>query len=147
MPFVSRPYDKRFSDLVFHELDPCVGYARESVNVTPPAASAPVLVGTVVFRAKSTNPAAAYAVLAASGDIALTNEYAVIYGDQYSFNPSFVPNAIVANEFNAVGFVRGPIQIKDYFVKQVHSALTSTQFETLRQVLKAQGIIMEKTLA
>lgn len=146
MPFVSRPYDDRFSDLVFHELDPCVGYARESVNVTPPAASAPVLIGTVVFRAKSLDPSAAYAVLTSAASIVATNEFAVIYGDQYSFNPSFVPNAVNAGEFNAVGFVRGPLQIKEYFVKQRHSGLNATQFETLRQALKAQGIIMEKTL-
>ena len=47
MPVVARPLEPLFSDLVFHELDPSVGYARECINVTPPAASAPVLLGTV----------------------------------------------------------------------------------------------------
>lgn len=262
MPFVANPYEARFSDLVFHELDPSVGYARECINVTPPAASAPIKLGQVVFRAKAT-PAfnntetatftfedvtasgenatitiagrvititdgdsataaqiaqafitgvtvgsaavsgtlsgytivagataaeavfasatpntnvtdltatvagdagaltpvisqgvagnQAYAVVANATALVNTNEFAVVYGNNYGFNASFVPNAIVDGEFNAVGFKRGPVQLKDYYIKQVAqdadgANLTDAQFETLRELLKQQGIIVEITL-
>lgn len=151
MPFVANPYEARFSDLVFHELDPSVGYARECINVTPPAGGAPVTIGTVVYRAAGTDPEGAYAVLSAAAQLVATNEFAVVYGDNYGFNASFVPNAIVAGEFNAVGFKRGPVQLKDYYIKQVAqdadgANLTDAQFETLRELLKKQGIIVEITL-
>lgn len=147
MPFVDMPYSKRLSDLVVHELDPSVGYGRKCVNVTPPAAGAAVEIGTVVFRAKGVDPEGAYAVLSAAAQIAETNEFAVIYGDEYSFNPSFVPRAIIAGQFNAVGFVghSGGLQLKEYFLKQVHSALTDAQFASLKEVLEKQGIVVLET--
>ena len=115
MPFVTMPYSKRLSDLVVHEIDPSVGYGRKCVNVTPPAGGAAVEIGTVVYRAKGTNPEGAYAVLSAAAQIAETNEFAVIYGDHYSFNPSFVPRAIAAGQFNADGFVghSGVLKLKE----------------------------------
>lgn len=152
MPFTDFPYEARFSDLVFHELDPSVGYARECINVTPPAASAPVVMGTVVFRAKTvTDPYAAYAVVSAAGQLVDTNEFVVVYGDEYSFNASFVPKAVQTTTFNAVGFKRGPIQLKEYYIKAwAQDAdglnLTDAQFASMKEVLKRQGVIVEITL-
>lgn len=152
MPFVANAYAARFSDLVFHELDPSVGYARECVNVTPPAASAPIVLGTVAFRAKTvTDPYAAYAVVSSAAQLVDTNEFVVIYGDNYSFNPSFVPFAVNATTHNAVGFKRGPVQLKEYYIRQWAQAvgglaLTDTQYASLKEVLKRQDIVVEKTL-
>jgi hypothetical protein len=128
-------------------MDPRVGYSRKCVNVTPPAAGATVDIGTVVFRAKGTDPAAPYAVLSAALDIAETNEFAVVYGDHYSYNPSFAPRAIAAGQFNAVGFVghSGGLQLKEYFLKQRHAALTDAEFASLKEVLEKQGIIVLET--
>lgn len=148
MPVVARPLEPLFSDLVFHELDPSVGYARECINVTPPAASAPVLMGTVVFRAKSTDPYAPYAVLTANAAIVETNEFAVVFGNQFGFKASFVPDVVQTTNFNAVSFKRGPVQLKDYYIKMRHiPGITAPQFETLREILKKQGIIVEITVA
>lgn len=153
MPFVANPFSKRFSDLVFHEIDPSVGYARESVNITPPTTATTVELGSVFFRAKSLDSAAPYARLSAAAQLVDTNEFVVIYGDRYSFNPAFVPFAVTTGEFNAVGFKRGPLQLKEYYIKQVvqaatangGAALTDAQFETLRELLKRQDIIVEVT--
>lgn len=154
MPFVANAFAKRLSDLVFHEVDPSVGYARESVNITPPTGATTVDLGSVFFRAKSLDPAAPYARLSAAAQLVDTNEFVVILGDRFSFNPAFVPFAVAAGEFNAVGFKRGPVQLKEYFIKQVTQAaagdggagLTDAQFETLREVLKRQDIIVEVTV-
>lgn len=144
MPFQAMPVrEKRLSDLVvFEGFEPSVGYNRRDINVTPPAASAPVKLGTVVFRVKSTDETAAFAVVAAVGDIALTNEYAIVIGDQYSYQASFVPAAIAAGKFNAIAYTSGPMKIKEYLPKAIHSALNATQFAALAQALEKQGIVV-----
>lgn len=151
MPFETVAFRSLFSDLVVNEYEPSIGYCRESINVTPPAASAPVKLGTVVYRAKSLNPAAAYTVLDGAGALVSTNEFAVIIGDEYSFKPEYVPNAIQANEFNSVAYKRGPVILKEYYIKAIAqdaagANLSAAEFITLKEVLKAQGIVVERTL-
>lgn len=145
MPFVNDAFQARLSDLIFDEYIQA-GYTREVINVTPPAASAPVTIGTVVFRAKSLDPADPYVVIADNTALVDTNEFAVVFGDGYGFNPSFVPNAVEAGRTNAVSIQRGPIQLKDYYIKQVHSTLTAAEIITLKELLKNQGVIVEVTL-
>lgn len=148
MPFVSDAFNKRFSDLVVHEIDPSVGYGRKSINVTPAGV---VELGTVVFRAKGTNPEAPYAVFSNVDQLVATNEFAVVYGDHFSFNPSFTPRAVAAGRFNAVGFVghTGGLQLKEYYIKERATAavpaITAAQFESLKELLEVQGIVVLET--
>lgn len=142
---------KRFSDLVVHEIDPSVGYSRQSVNVTPPA-SGTIPMGTIGVRAKSADPAAAYSILSGPLDLVDTNEFVVLYGDCYGQKGDFSVFAIEADEFNAVGFVghAGGVQLKEYYIKQIAqdpagAALTDAEFEQLRQLLSLQGIIVLET--
>ena len=109
-----------------------------------------------MYRAKSADLTAAWTVLASATPLVATNEFAVVYGDHFSFNPSFIPRAIAANQYNAVGFVgtSGALQLKEYYIKQVAkdtvpnggAALTDAQVETLKGLLEAQGIQVLKTL-
>jgi len=148
MPFENiAPRDVRLSDLVVWEgFDVIDGFNRRDLNITPPAASAPVKLGTIVFRAKSTDETAPFAVVAASGDVALTNEYAVVLGNHYGYKTSFVPAAIAAGKFNAIAYTSGPMKIKDYLPKAIHSALNATQFAALAQALEKQGIVVLDTV-
>lgn len=148
MPFEAiAPRAARLSDLVVWEgFEPSDAFNRRDINVTPPAASAPLKLGTIVFRAKSTDETAAFAVVAAAGDVALTNEYAVVFGDFYGYKPSFVPAAIAAGKFNAIAYTSGPMKIKDYLPKAIHSALNATQFAALAQALEKQGIVVLDTV-
>jgi hypothetical protein len=151
MAFESVAYKARLSDLIVNEYEPSVGFCRESINVTPPAASAPVLMGTIGYRAKSLNPAAAYTVLDADTALVATNEFVVFIGDEYGYKESFVPNAIQTGEYNAVAIKRGPVVLKDYYIKAVAqdaagAALTDANVATLVELLKLQNIIVEKTL-
>lgn len=143
------------SDLVYHELDPSVGYARSDINVTPPAGGGAVAMGTIVFRAKAdaNTAATAYAVLSAAADISVDNEYAVVFGDHYGCKESFVPRAIAADQFNAVAFVgkSGAVMLKDYLIKAIAqdaggANLSDSEFENLREVLSMQGLRVENTL-
>lgn len=139
-----------FSDLVYHEFDPAVGYSRQDINVTPPAGGAAIKMGTVVFRAKdaANTFATPYTVLEDETGISDENQYAVVFGDHYNVQSSFVPREIEAGRYNAVGFVgkSGGLMLKDYLIRKVHNTLTEEQFQTLREVLAAQGIIVEVTL-
>lgn len=151
MPFVDISGTDRLSDLIVNEYEPSIGYCRESVNVTPPAAGAAVKVGQVAFRVKSLDPAAAYAVVSDAAQLVSTNEFVVLIGDEYAFKPSYVPNAIQAGEFNSVALKRGPAILKEYYIKAIAqdaggAALTDAEFVTLKEVLKNQGLICERTL-
>lgn len=148
MPFTDAVYQARLSDLVVHEIDPSVGYSRRDINVT---AATELQIGAVVFRAKDTDLTAPYAPLDDASDLVDTNEFAVIYGDQFSFNPSFTTRAIAAGQYNAVGLVgtSGGLQLKEYYIKQrivTDAGLTEGNFETLKGLLEAQGIQVLKTL-
>lgn len=148
MPFTDAVYQARLSDLVVHEIDPSVGYSRRDINVT---AGTKLNIGAVVFRAKAAGLAAPYAPVTDAGDLVDTNEFAVIYGDQFSFNPSFTTRGISAGQYNAVGFVgtSGGVQLKEYYIKQrivTDAGLTEANLETLKGLLEAQGVQVLKTL-
>lgn len=147
MPFTDVTIVPRYSDLIVDEpvgTQPTL-FTRDDINITPPAASAPVLFGTVVFRAKSSDKTAPWAVVSAAGDLALTNEFAVVLGDNYAFRGTFVPKAIAAGFYNGVAVVRGPIQLKDYFLKKIHSGLSAANFALLVGALAKQGIVVVPT--
>lgn len=151
MAFTAMIERARLSDLIVTDYDPSTGYTHDNINVTPPAGGAPVTLGTVVFRAKSANPEAAYAVLSADTDVVATNEFAVVFGDHYAFNPSFVPKTIAAGKFNAIAVRRGPVSLKEYHLKKITqdvagAALTDAEFASLKELLKLQGIVVLDTV-
>lgn len=153
MAFTDRAYPKQMSDLVVSEVNPSLGYARETINVTPPAASAPIKFGQVVFRAKSADPLAPYAVITAAANVAIANEFAVVFGDNYSVQDGFVPNAVSTNATigNAVAFVRGSVILKEHYIKEIAmdatgANLTAAKFGELKELLAKQGVIVEDSL-
>lgn len=133
------------SDLVLNETAKAIGLARQSINVTPPANNGKIKLGTVVFRAKSLDLESPYTVLTSATELSTDNEYAVVFGDNFSTEDGFVPKAIVAGKFNAVGFVKGYIQLKDYFLKQDLASFTSAQFNQLISLLRIQDILVAPT--
>lgn len=137
--------ETRLSDIVFHEQDPCVGAAREDINVTP--TTTPIKAGTVVFRALSElDQYAPYTVLTDAAALTVENEFGIVIGDQFSFRSEFTPKAVADKTFNAVVLKRGNIQVKEYLPKQIHGETLGEDFETLRELLKRQGVIMELTV-
>lgn len=150
MAFTNRAYPKQLSDLVVSEVNPSLGYARETINVT---AGATVPFGQVVFRTKSADPLAPYALITAAGNVALANEYAVVFGDNYGVQDSFVANALETNATtgNAVAFTRGPVILKEHYIKEIATLstganLTAAKFGELKELLAKQGVIIEDSL-
>lgn len=135
----------QLSDLVLHERDPSVGYAREVVFVDV-AADTPVAMGMVAYRAKAATDTA-YTLLSASSQLVATNEFVVLFGDRYNAKPQGFTLLAADTTDNAVGYVRDNVILKDYLVKQATTGfLNATQFEGLRHLLKEQGVILEITV-
>lgn len=144
MAIVNRTFTQ-LSDLVVHERDPSVGYAREVVFVDV-AADTPVVMGMVAFRAKAATDTA-YTLLSAAGQLVTTNEFIVLFGDEYGAKPQGFTLLAAETTDNAVGYVRDNVILKDYPIKQATSGfLNATQFEALRHLLKEQGVIVEITV-
>lgn len=144
MPLVQRGFTQ-LSDLVVHEKDPSVGYAREVVFVDV-AADTPVVMGMVAYRAKAATDTA-YTLLSAAGQLVTTNEFVVLFGDEYSAKPQGFTLLAADTTDNAVGFVRDNVILKDYLIKSATSGfLNAAQFAALVHLLKAQGVIVEQTI-
>lgn len=149
MPLTTRPYFL-LSDLVIHERDPSVGYARECVFVDT-SADTVVTPGTVAFRAKAATDTA-YTLLSDPAQLVATNEFIVLFGNEYGAQDSWTILAADVNDRplvgNCVGFVRDNVVLSDHYLKQIYTTggspvLTATQFEALRHLLKEQGVIVE----
>lgn len=147
MPLVTRNF-RQLSDLVLHENDPCVGQSREVIFVDV-AADTVLPMGAVVYRAKAATDTS-YAPLSAAAQLVTTNEFGIVFGDHYGCKAEVTLLAADTVD-NAVAFVRGPIQLKDYLVEEFATGgdtpiLTPTQFESLCHLLKAQNVILETTV-
>ena len=142
MPFTAM-IRTALSDLVVHEQDPSVGYARRWIVVQ---STDPLEMGTVVFRTKNASVTAPYAPVTAAGDLALTNEYAVVFGDKYGCKETWNVGA-ADTDINSVAFVKGDVILKDkLLIETTGFAFGSAQYLQLKQLLENQGIIIEQTL-
>lgn len=139
MAFTNITLQKRASDLVVAHLDH--NFSNDDANITPPAASAAIPFGTVVFRAKGLGKEAAWAAVTDNTALVTTNEFAVVFGDAYGFKADFVPNAIAADRYNAV-VIKRDAGLKEYYIKQVHGTALGADFDVLKQLMADQGLIV-----
>lgn len=127
-------------DLVVHEHEPSIGYARKVINLNFVAAQA-VPMGTVVA---STDAGVSYH-LAAVADLTATGaRFAVVFGDRYSARPTF--NIAATTATPAVAFVRGGVILSDFLIKQNNTQFNAAQIVTLKGLLEQQGVLVEIAL-
>lgn len=143
MPLTQRGFTQ-LSDLVVHERDPSVGYAREVVFVDVTADTV-VPMGTVAYRAKAATDTA-YTILTAAAQLVATNEFVVLFGDRYCAKPQGFTLKAADTTDNAVGYVRDNVILKDFLIKANASFLNATQFAGLVHLLKEQSVIVEITI-
>lgn len=145
MSLIQRPY-QLLSDLVVHEVDPSVGYARKVVNVSV-AADTTIKLGSVVFRAKGTDPTVAYSVVTDATSFVTTNEFAVVIGDFYGYELSPILLTSATSPSKITVYKRGQVILKDFTVlaavKLNFAGITDTQFGVLKHLLENQDVLLE----
>lgn len=141
--------ERKLSDLLFHEANsPYVGYDRADLNgATVTVAGDDVLtLGTPVFRAKGAVAGTKWAPVKAAAALVTTNEFALVIADGLGEQLDVAG----AGDHNVTLLVRGPVMVKDAKVKESATAVGLTvagDQANLIHLLKAQGIIAEKTIA
>lgn len=145
MPFVNFNQTE-LSDLVVHEQDPSVGYARRTI-VVQSSNTVPVAFGQLVFRVKNVSANAPYAPVTADSALVATNEFAVAFGDEYSAKDSWIARAD-ATVVNTVAFVKGDVILKDAAIISGVDGLVfgDANYLKVKQLLENQGIIIEQTI-
>ena len=141
MPFTPI-LDPRYNEVVLEEEENL--YSRDKAIVNNSAGGAKAL-GTVVWRVKGTNPDAVWDVVDAAGDLAVANEYAILIGDNYSIKNSI---SLTAATNTPVLILARDARVKESVLKSIHvtGGFTSGNFETLKLLLKASGILVEDSL-
>lgn len=140
MAFTEITLLKRLSDLLIgHYVD---NFNNEDANITPPAAGAPIKFGTVVCRPVGSDKNVAWAPIAASTDVATTNEFAVVLGNHYGYAQDFVPKAIASGKYNAIVIKRGPVELKEFYIKEVNATAAGANYSLLLTLLGNQGLVV-----
>jgi hypothetical protein len=136
MAFTELKFGKYASDLVIGHLG--FHFSNEDANITP----GPVVLGTVVSRAKGGQPDAPYAIVASAGDIVDTNEYAVVFGDHYAFKEAFTPKPIVAGKWNALVIARDAA-FKEFYIKENYATLLGdAPYALMKKLMADQGLLV-----
>ena len=141
--------ERKLSDLIFHESNsPYVGYDRNDLTdaVVTVAGTDVLTLGTPVFRAKNAVAGTKWAPVKAAAALVTTNEFALVIADGLGEQL----NVSGAGDHQVTLLVRGPVMVKDAKVKESATAIgltVSGDQANLIHLLKAQGIIAEKTIA
>ena len=140
---------RKLSDLIFHEANsPYVGYDRNDLTdaVVTVSGAEVLTLGTPVFRAKNAVAGTKWAPVSSNADLVITNEFALVIanglGEQLDVSG--------AGDHQVTLLVRGPVMVKDAKVKKSATAIglpLAGDQANLIHLLKAQGIIAEKTIA
>ena len=127
--------DPRLSDILLTEEEGLLSRLVVSVNMST---GATLKQGTILARAKSATPSAAYDIVKvadlADSATALSKEYAVLGGDGYEIKDSVVFATTTAK--NALTWIRD-VSIKEAAVRALHPTFNDTQWGLLKGALQA----------
>jgi hypothetical protein len=140
--------DRRFNRVVLEESKALGNYAtRDIVKVTTDTATGDYLLGTILVRAINVDSSLAWRVLDAAADIAITNEYAILIGDDFEANTSKV-NLVNGTAKNVVAITNNT-RIREAGLKDIPflAALSVANFSNLKQQLKKHNLFVEATTA
>lgn len=149
MTMTTLPYNRQ-SDLVLVEDDNLVRTQRKAITLNLSSAEL-VKLGQVVYRAKGTDPAIAYAKVSSAGQLVATNEFAVVFGDRLEFKESFnaptsgfatTPAVAYTNGFGAALVLRNTLP--DALLTT--AGLTAGNIATLKLLMENQGIFFATDL-
>lgn len=147
-PTIENLDDVRYSDLVLWE-EVTGGYSydsRDIVSVTATTGGTFPL-GSVIFRPKATAASATWDLVDATGDIAYTNDYALVIGDD--FEPTEKVTFVTATPRNAIAISRRARIKASKLLESLtahYAGVTATNFADLQRALASQGILVVDSL-
>ena len=139
----------RHSDLVLVEDDNGIRIQRKAITLNLSSAEL-VKAGQIVYRAKGTDPTVAYAKVSNASQIVTTNEFAVVFGDGYSYKESFnAPTSGFATT-PAIAYTNGfsGLILRSTLPDALLTAagLSATNIASLKLLLENQGIFFAADL-
>lgn len=143
LPFI------RHSDLVKFEDDLGEKLQRKVITLNLSAAEVTTL-GQIVFRPKGTDPTVPYVKVTAAGNISTANEYAVVFGDKFSYNPSFVADPTTPAATPAIAYTNGwaGLVLRNSLPDALltTAGLSATNIASLKLLLENQAIFFSTDL-
>lgn len=146
-PTIETLLDPRYTDLVLEEEINNGSYNSRDIVTVAATTGGTFPQGAVIFRAKAITASAVWDLVDAQADIAITNDYALVMGND--FEPSETVTFVTATPANAIALTRRA-RVKqatlETALKASFAAASATDIANLIRVLAAQGILVGDTL-
>lgn len=146
-PTIENLLDPRFTDLVlFEDVDQYSFFSRDIASVTATTGGT-FPAGAVIFRPKAITASAAWDLVDAQADIATTNDYGIVIGDDFELSENVT--YVTATPRNVIALVRRARIKQAKFeagLKATFAAASATDIANLIRVLATQGILVDGTL-
>ena len=125
--------------------DLCEGFSQDVTTVTS-AATQVLPMGSVVFRTKGNVAGVTWVPITSNAALVATNEFGILVGDGYAFQPSVSYVATVAKPSLLVtrfAMLKGKLILASLIAQ----GLIAGDYVNLKHLLKNQFIIVEDTLS
>lgn len=146
-PTLTSYSDPRYTDLVlFEDVDYYSFFSRDIATVTATTGGT-FPMGSVIFRPKAITASAVWDLVDAAGDIAITNDYGIVIGDD--FEPTENVTFVTATPRNVIALTRRARLKQAKFetsLKATFAAASATDIANLIRVLATQGILVDGSL-
>lgn len=146
-PTLTSYNDPRYTDLVLEEEVSGHSYNSRDICTVTATTGGTFPMGAVIFRAKAITASAAWDLVDAQADIAITNDYAIVIGDD--FEPTESVTYVTATPRNVIALTRRARLKQAKFetsLKSTFAAASATDIANLIRVLAAQGILVDGSL-
>lgn len=146
-PTLTSYSDPRYTDLVLREDIDGASYRSRDICAVTATTGGTFPMGAVIFRAKAITASAAWDLVDAQGDIAITNDYAIVIGDD--FEPTESVTFVTATPRNVIALARNADLKQAKFeacLLSTFAGASATDIANLIRVLATQGILVEGSL-
>jgi hypothetical protein len=147
-PTIEAFSDPRYTDLVlWEEILPAGIYNSRDIATVTATTGGTFPMGAVIFRPKAITASAVWDLVDAQADIAITNDYAIVIGDD--FEPNETVTFVTATPRNVIALARRARLKQAKFetsLKATFAAASATDIANLIRVLATQGILVEGSL-
>lgn len=146
-PTLTSYSDPRYTDLVLWEDTEAYSFYSRDIATVTATTGGTFPQGAVIFRPKAITASAVWDLVDAAADIAITNDYALVIGDDYE--PTETVTFVAATPRNVIALTRRARVKQAKFetsLKSTFAAASATDIANLIRVLSTQGILVDGSL-